>query len=216
MNDLPGVRHIIKWVRELMAQFATWFVKVTKGKVSASQITWVGLVLHIPAAWFIAQGQFFWAVAFLTVFGLFDSLDGAVARATGTASPAGMVLDAFADRLKEVLTHAPLVYFLAQSDWPSLAVIPALTLGMALSTNFLKAKAEVAYQVRNPGIKTLYEINRMFSDGSLSFEVRTVVVIVGMLMGSPILIAVCEAVVAIGVWQRPRDLRLIVAAIRQQ
>ena len=214
MNNLPIIRHIRLGVRAGMARFATWFVKATGGKVTAVQITWIGVLAHIPIAYLIAKSNFYWAVPLLIIFGLLDSLDGAVARASKKASPAGMVLDAFTDRLKETLIHAPLVYFLASNGHTLLAVLPAAALGIAISTNYLKAKAEVAYQVNHPGEKTLYEINTLFSDGALSFEVRTAVILIGMLIGTPSAVAICEAIVAVGVWQTPKDMKQILSAIR--
>ncbi len=214
MNDLPIIKHVRLAIRGGMAKIAPILYKLSGGKLTANTVTWIGVIAHIPICYLVAIGEFWWAIPLLIIFGLLDALDGALARASGQASPAGMVLDAFTDRLKETMMHSAAAYFLAMGPHPALAVIPVIALGFSLSTNYLKAKAEVAYQVKHPGKKTLYEINTLFSDGALSFEVRTLVFIVGLAFGTPKAVAIAEAIIAIGVWQAPHHMRAILKAVR--
>ncbi len=215
MNELPGIRHIRLAAKAAMEHVAQWLYEVTKGKLTANTVTWVSVLMHIPIAVLIGLGEFWWAVPLLIIFGLFDAVDGALARLSGTASPQGMVLDAFTDRLKETFMHAGAAWFLAASDIPGLAIIPLVTLGFSLATNFLKAKAEVAFSVMHEGSIDQHTLNKKFSDGALSFEVRTAVFIIGLLLGyiSPLYVAIVEAVIAVGVWQTPKDMRAIIVAI---
>lgn len=198
-----------------MERVAAWLYKVTNGKLTANVVTWVSVLMHIPIAVLIGLGEFWWAVPLLIIFGLLDAVDGALARLSGTANTSGMVLDSFSDRLKETFMHAGVAWFLASSDTPQLAVIPLVTLGFSLASNFLKAKAEVAYSVLHDGSIDQHTLNKKFSDGALSFEVRTAIFILGLPLGylSASYLAIVEAFLAVGIWQTPKDLSAILAAI---
>ena len=79
--------------------------KTTKGWVTPDMVTLFGFAMHLPIAWFIATGADLWAAGLLIVFGLFDTLDGELARLQQKASARGMLLDASTDRMKEVLLY---------------------------------------------------------------------------------------------------------------
>lgn len=218
MNELPGIKQLRVFGKVGMEHVAAWLYKVGKGKITANFVTWFSVLMHIPAAILIARGDFVWAAVLMIIFGLFDSVDGALARLSGTAGTAGMVLDSFSDRLKETFVHTGVAYFLATSVHPTLAAIPVATLGFALATNFLKAKAEVAYSVIHDGSIDQHTLNKKFSDGALSFEVRTAIFILGVLLAQFIakdyaVLAVTELVLMVGIWQTPKDMKAIFTAI---
>lgn len=221
MNELPIIKQLRMAGKKGMEHVAAWLYKVGKGKISANFVTWFSVLMHIPAAVLIARGDFAWAALLLVVFGLFDSVDGALARLSGTAGTAGMVLDSFSDRLKETFVHTGVAYFLAMSPHPTLAAIPVATLGFALATNFLKAKAEVAYSVLHDGSIDQHTLNKKFSDGALSFEVRTAVFILGVLLAGVfakdyVVLAVTELILMVGIWQTPKDMKAIFTAIHPE
>lgn len=199
-----------------MEAVAAWLYKISKGKLHANVVTWVSVLMHIPIAVLIARGEFWWAMPLLIIFGLFDAVDGALARLSGTANTSGMVLDSFTDRLKETFMHAGVAWFLASSDIPQLAVLPLIALGFSLASNFLKAKAEVAYSVLHDGSIDQHTLNKKFSDGALSFEVRTAIFILGLPLGyiSAASLAMVEVLLAVGIWQTPKDMREIFKAIK--
>lgn len=218
MNELPGIKQLRMLGKSSMEHVAAWLFKVGRGKITANFVTWFSVLMHIPAAILIARGDFVGAAALMIIFGLFDSVDGALARLSGTAGTAGMVLDAFSDRLKETFVHTGVAYFLATSAHPTLAAIPVATLGFALATNFLKAKAEVAYSVIHDGSIDQHTLNKKFSDGALSFEVRTAIFILGVLIAQFVakdyaVLAVTELILMVGIWQTPKDMKAIFVAI---
>lgn len=218
MNEFPIIKQLRYVGKVGMEHVAAWLYKVGKGKITANFVTWFSVLMHIPAAILIARGDFFWAIPLLIVFGLFDAVDGALARLSGTAGPAGMVLDSFTDRLKETFVHTGVAYFLATSVHPVLAAIPVATLGFSLATNFLKAKAEVAYSVLHDGSIDQHTLNKKFSDGALSFEVRTAIFILGLLIAGFVtkdyaVVAITELILMVGIWQTPKDMKAIFVAI---
>jgi CDP-diacylglycerol--glycerol-3-phosphate 3-phosphatidyltransferase/archaetidylinositol phosphate synthase len=68
---------------------------------TADMLTYLSLVLSILAGYLISQTLLWWGVAVILLVGLADMLDGATARATGTASQYGTVLDHVTDRYAE-------------------------------------------------------------------------------------------------------------------
>ncbi len=216
MNEFPVIKQLRLAGKKGMEAVAAWLYKISKGKLHANVVTWVSVLMHIPIAVLIARGEFWWAMPLLIIFGLFDAVDGALARLSGTANTSGMVLDSFTDRLKETFMHAGVAWFLASSDTPQLAVIPLVALGFSLASNFLKAKAEVAYSVLHDGSIDQHTLNKKFSDGALSFEVRTAIFILGLPLGyiSAAALAMVEVLLAVGIWQTPKDMREIFKAIK--
>ena len=71
--------------------------------LSANFLTCLSVVMAGGAALLLATERFFWAILAGIVSGVLDVLDGATARATGTSSRFGTVLDRTADRLNEML-----------------------------------------------------------------------------------------------------------------
>ena len=148
----------------------------TRGKVSPSSITIIGLLAHIPIAWLIATRYNNKAALLLVIFGLFDALDGALARLQGKASNAGMLLDAATDRMKEVLLYTGAAYALIAIGKPYWAVWAVVACGASIVVSYVKAKGETAVKGLPPN-----EVNRLFQDGLMRFEIRMFVLVLGLL-----------------------------------
>ena len=177
-----------------MRVIAFWLNAVTGGRITPAAVTWTGFVMHVPIAVLIGQGEFIWAAVLLVVFGLFDALDGELARLQNSASVKGMLLDASTDRMKEVLLYAGVAYYFSAHGYDafSLATV-AIALGASLSVSYVKAKGEAA--IASGGKKIPHAtLNRMFADGVLTFEMRMAVLILGLLTD---LLVVAVAVIAV-------------------
>ena len=71
--------------------------------VSADQLTVVGLAISVMAAFAVAQGRLGLAAFLLAASAVPDLLDGAVAKASGTASPRGAFFDSVIDRASDMV-----------------------------------------------------------------------------------------------------------------
>jgi CDP-diacylglycerol--glycerol-3-phosphate 3-phosphatidyltransferase len=167
-------------VRSFMGSIAKDLDKLSGGRISPNAITMTGLLAHVYIAWLIAFGANLWAALFLVIFGLFDTLDGQLARIQKRASNAGMLLDATTDRMKEVLLYAGVAYFYITSTTPTIAVWTVLACGGSLLVSYVKAKGEMA--VKDSKLSP-NEINRLFQDGFLRFEIRMFLLVIGLLTG---------------------------------
>lgn len=190
----PVVTVIKNQVRAVMRMVAKALNAATAGRATPNAVTIFGTVMHVPIAFLIATDHFVWAAILLVIFGLFDTLDGELARLQGRSSVRGMLLDASTDRLKEAMLYTGVAYILAGGVHPHMAAWAAAAAGASVSVSYVKAKGEAA--VASSGKEIPHHVlNRMFADGVLTFEVRMLVLVVGLLTGY---LAVATAVVAVG------------------
>jgi len=99
--------------------------------------TFFSIFASIVAAAVLAQGRWGWGVLLVLVTDLTDMLDGAAARAGGTTSRFGTILDHVCDRYAELIIMAGLM---ASGQVNVLLVFFAAT-GMVMSS-YVRAKAE--------------------------------------------------------------------------
>ena len=71
--------------------------------IKADTLTYLSLLCGGLAGALLANAQWIWGIVALLLVGLADVLDGATARASGSANPYGMVLDHTVDRYVEFL-----------------------------------------------------------------------------------------------------------------
>lgn len=186
---------IRKFVRKIMRKIAKNLNTVTKGNISPDTITYVGLLAHIPIALLIAYGYLAEASVLLIVFGLFDTLDGELARLQNKASPAGMLLDASTDRMKEVLLYTGVAYYISSTSDAKWAFLAVIACGASLCVSYIKAKGEsaVATSHKKPNHTKL---NRMFGDGLATFEVRIALLVLGLALDQLVVVVGIIAILA--------------------
>lgn len=80
--------------------------------VDPKTVSWTSLLLSIVVYMFFAVGNKFWAVIFLSLVLLLDSIDGYMARKMKKSSFDGLVLDTATDRLSEFLVFYPSPFWL--------------------------------------------------------------------------------------------------------
>lgn len=176
---------IKKFVRGIFTKLAIWLNARFGKKITPDGITYVGLAAHIPIAYLIAEGYLFYAGLLLVFFGLFDTLDGALARVQKISSARGMFLDASTDRFKEALLYVGFVYFFADNSYAAwVSALAVFACGLSLSVSYVKSKGEAAIATLDSSIGH-DKLNRIFEDGIGSFEVRMFLLVVGCIVGFP-------------------------------
>jgi len=182
-------------IRSLTRQVARWLNFATNGKLTPNMVTITGFVMHVPIALLIGLGHNLWAALLLLIFGLFDTLDGELARLQKRDSAKGMLLDASTDRLKEVLVYSGAGYALALGHHPASAAWAAAACGASLSVSYVKAKGEAAVAASRKEL-THAQLNHLFGGGLLSFEMRMIVLIAGLLVNQLIAAVILIALLA--------------------
>ncbi len=111
--------------------------------VTPNMVSLAGAAGNVAAAVLVARGSLLAAGFVYLAFSALDLVDGAVARATGQASPFGAVFDAVLDRASEAVVLAACGWYFAErgEDWQVGAAYAALLGSVAVS--YLRARAEV-------------------------------------------------------------------------
>lgn len=105
--------------------------------LTASALTLVSVLLAVLTAFLLAMERFGWALLSGLVSSLLDMLDGATARAAGTQSGYGTLLDRAADRLNEMLFL--LGFLLSGHTRPAIVLVALFAL---LFPSYVRAVAE--------------------------------------------------------------------------
>jgi CDP-diacylglycerol--glycerol-3-phosphate 3-phosphatidyltransferase len=112
--------------------------------LTADQLTALGLCGAVATAVAVGSGHLLLGLVLLVASALPDMLDGAVAKASGTASPRGAFFDSVADRVTDSLVLGGIAWFLASDPdwggrWP---LLPMAVLGTSTLISYQRAKAE--------------------------------------------------------------------------
>ncbi len=167
-------------VRSLIAKFARLIDGFSAGRITPNFVTYFGLVGFLLVGYLIIVNQNILAAIFLIIFGLFDTLDGELARLQKTDSPKGMLLDASTDRLKEVILFAALAFqIVSRYHQPIDALVVVLALGTSILISYVKAKGEAILANQDKNISH-QQLNRIFGGGLMSYEFRTLIIIIAL------------------------------------
>jgi len=127
--------------------------KIVRGlalsRISPNTLTFVGLVINIIAAFFFgyarssnADRMFLYAGLTLIAAGLFDMVDGRVARATNQVSVFGAFFDSVIDRYSDVAIFFGLLVYYARGNRFVYVVLVAFVMTASLMVSYTRARAE--------------------------------------------------------------------------
>jgi CDP-diacylglycerol--glycerol-3-phosphate 3-phosphatidyltransferase len=110
--------------------------------LTPNSLTWLGFFITVGAAVLIAFDHFLAAGALVLVAGLFDMLDGALARLTNRVSRFGAVLDSTLDRLSEAAVLLALLSVFAREQDVTMSLLIGVTLVGSLVVSYIRARME--------------------------------------------------------------------------
>jgi CDP-diacylglycerol--glycerol-3-phosphate 3-phosphatidyltransferase len=116
--------------------------RLEQAGVTADQLTIAGLVLSAASAVAIASGWLIVGGLLMGASALPDVLDGAVAKASGTASPRGAFFDSVVDRVSDSLVLGGVAWYLASRDGAHAALLPFAVLAASTVVSYERARAE--------------------------------------------------------------------------
>tara|TARA_B100000945_G_scaffold101274_1_gene79829 strand:- start:1897 stop:2559 length:663 start_codon:yes stop_codon:yes gene_type:complete len=111
-------------------------------KVSADALTIVGILVAVAGAIVIGRGHMFAGFICLLLTGIPDALDGAVAKAAGTASVRGAFFDSVSDRITDSLLFSGIAWHLATEEPGRIMMLPVVLMATAMLVSYQRAKAE--------------------------------------------------------------------------
>jgi CDP-diacylglycerol---glycerol-3-phosphate 3-phosphatidyltransferase len=125
--------------------FTPFISGLRKVGVTPNQVTVAGTILNAGVAVLIVADHLIWAGILMLVAGLFDMLDGSLARFTQKATPFGAFLDSTLDRVSEGMILAAIAYFVAAPGGRRGAIDAALVVLALLGSilvSYTRARAE--------------------------------------------------------------------------
>jgi CDP-diacylglycerol--glycerol-3-phosphate 3-phosphatidyltransferase len=117
---------------------------VGKTGVSPNTLTIFGFCINFGVAWLISQGHFLYGGILILVAGIFDLLDGAVARMMGKVSKFGALLDSTLDRYSEGVVLFGLLWYYASRNiaYKTECLLIFATIVGSILVSYVRARAE--------------------------------------------------------------------------
>jgi CDP-diacylglycerol---glycerol-3-phosphate 3-phosphatidyltransferase len=118
-------------------------------RISPNYLTFFGLVINIAAATLFGyaraenqQRMFLYAGLVIIGAGIFDMVDGRVARATGQVTQFGGFFDSVIDRYSDVALYFGLLVYYARAERFFYVVLTALVMTTSVMVSYTRARAE--------------------------------------------------------------------------
>jgi CDP-diacylglycerol--glycerol-3-phosphate 3-phosphatidyltransferase len=115
---------------------------LTRTGLTPDHLTLIGLVMAAVAAVVIGSGGLRLGLLLVILAALPDLLDGALAKASGTASVRGAFLDSVCDRVTDLLLFGGVAWYLASRYGAHMALLPFAVMGLSSVISYMRAKAE--------------------------------------------------------------------------
>src|SRR5579863_9025246 len=118
-------------------------------RISPNVLTFIGLVINIVAAFFFghanannANSMFLYASLVIIGAGIFDMVDGRVARATNQVTIFGAFFDSVIDRYSDVALFFGLLVYYARANRFFYVVLVAIVMVSSVMVSYTRARAE--------------------------------------------------------------------------
>jgi CDP-diacylglycerol---glycerol-3-phosphate 3-phosphatidyltransferase len=118
-------------------------------RISPNLLTFIGLVINIGAAVLFGYAKpenqasmFRWAAAVIILAGIFDMVDGRVARATGQVTQFGAFFDSVVDRYSDLALFFGLLVYYARANRFFYIVMVAIVMTGSVMVSYTRARAE--------------------------------------------------------------------------
>src|SRR5882724_6888190 len=127
-----------------------FFGKIIRGIVTAlalsrvhpNVLTFIGLLINIWAAFLFAAGNFRWGAVIVIAAGLFDMVDGRVARQTNQVTRFGGFFDSVLDRYSDLGVLVGLLVYYASINRFFYVVLTAIVMTGTVMVSYTRARAE--------------------------------------------------------------------------
>jgi CDP-diacylglycerol--glycerol-3-phosphate 3-phosphatidyltransferase len=111
-------------------------------RIHPNVLTFLGLVINGVAAWLLASGRFGWAGVVMITAGLFDMVDGRVARETKQVTLFGGFFDSVMDRYSDLVLLMGLLVYYASINRFFYVVLTAVVMTASVMVSYTRARAE--------------------------------------------------------------------------
>ncbi len=136
-------------------------------RIHPNVLTAFGLVINIVAAAMLAVGQFRWAGFVIIGAGLFDMVDGRVARETNRVTKFGGFFDSVLDRYSDLALLVGLLVWYGSISRGSYVVLTAIAMMGTVMVSYARARAENSIPMCKVGFMERPERVVLFIIGAL-------------------------------------------------
>jgi CDP-diacylglycerol---glycerol-3-phosphate 3-phosphatidyltransferase len=111
-------------------------------KINPNVLTFLGVVINMVAGGFLAFGHFRTAGFVIIFAGLFDMVDGRVARETNQVTRFGGFFDSVLDRYSDLALLVGLLVYYGTINRPSYVVLTAVVMTASVMISYTRTRAE--------------------------------------------------------------------------
>lgn len=111
-------------------------------RIRPNHLTMAGFLMSVVVAYLFAEGRFKAAGATLIVAGLFDMVDGMVARKLKAETPFGAFFDSVMDRYSDLIMYLGLIIYYGRMDRIHYVVLVGVVMMGSVLTSYARARAE--------------------------------------------------------------------------
>jgi CDP-diacylglycerol--glycerol-3-phosphate 3-phosphatidyltransferase len=115
---------------------------LTRWDIHPNTFTTLGFIVSCFSTYFMAVGLFRIAALLVLLAGLFDTIDGKLARDSGKVSKFGALFDSTLDRYSEVFLFFGMAYYFIEHDMYLISIAVAVAMGGSMMVSYIRARAE--------------------------------------------------------------------------
>lgn len=111
-------------------------------RIHPNVLTFIGLLINIYAAWLLSEGKFLASGLVIIGAGIFDMVDGRVARETNQVTRFGGFFDSVLDRYSDCALLMGLLVYYGKINRPFYVVLTAIVMAGSVMVSYARARAE--------------------------------------------------------------------------
>jgi CDP-diacylglycerol--glycerol-3-phosphate 3-phosphatidyltransferase len=143
MKNLITIKPIPNKWKEIYFSILNPLIKILmKLNFNPNTFTTIGILTSCIAAYFALAGLFRYAGILILLAGVFDTIDGQLARASNKVTRFGALFDSTMDRYSEVMYFFGMAFYFIKNGWYLTSVAIAIGLGGSLMVSYVRARAE--------------------------------------------------------------------------
>lgn len=133
-------KHVGKYVESAIGGTAS---SLHRMGITPNMLTFIGLFINVLSAYLYYKGFFIFGGIVILFAGLFDMLDGAVARAGNNVSEIGGFFDSVIDRYSDFLIFGGVLAYFAKKGELGMTILVLFILCGAFMVSYVRARAEL-------------------------------------------------------------------------
>jgi CDP-diacylglycerol--glycerol-3-phosphate 3-phosphatidyltransferase len=153
-----------RWITEPVVR------PLAKLGVTPNMLTVLGVLGNIGAGALCANGEFLWAGIVVLLASALDMFDGALARATGQATPFGSAFDATMDRVSEAAVFFGLLVWMSDRGERTEELLIFVAIVGSILVSYVRARAEILGLKMKEGAFTRFERVALMGVGLITHD----------------------------------------------